>query len=477
MDSLEAVLRRTLLTCEVISSRGEKIYRGVVDPLQLDNEEELRRHLDQFPYPYFLEEVDAQTYLTISVPLVSRPRSRLTLHVLLFVLTIATTLITGAMDNYGQTKALIPWARSLLTLHLPEGLPRLKDAAAIGIAVFVSGLPFSFTLLAILLCHEMGHFLAARRYGMNVSLPYFIPSVPGVGVGTFGAVIRLRSPILHRRALLDIGAAGPLAGVLVSIPAILLGVALSQVVPADSGRYALKLGDSLGFSFLAWLVKGDLPPGSDIALHPVAWAGWLGLFVTMLNLLPVGQLDGGHVTYALLGRRHRYVAMLFLVLLIPLGFLWTGWHIFGLVILFVARITHPPVLDERVPLGGGRKLLALLVYAVFALTFMPKPIEATTTEEVDDSSSHAQSRIAPATGEAERDGRSLPRPWCEAGHSPIWYNGLPSLNAGDARGTSRAQAYAGALSALPPIADGSVLHPRDPRVHPRPRPWPAPYRQ
>jgi len=236
-----------------------------------------------------------------------------------------------------------------------------------------AGFSFSVPLLTILLVHELGHYTLARIHRVRVTLPYFIPAPPFL-VGTFGAFIRMKSPPPNRRALFDVGAAGPWAGLLVAIPAVLLGLHLSEVRPLGVDEGGLTLGDSLLFSFLTRLALGVSPDQATILLHPIALAGWFGLFVTFLNLLPVGQLDGGHVSYALLGRWHRWVSRTFLVVIAVLGFQgWQGWLVWVFLLLFIG-LDHPPTFDNVTPLDPRRRLAAWLTVGIFVLTFMPNPI-------------------------------------------------------------------------------------------------------
>ena len=297
-------------------------------------------------------------------------------NVLLFLATVATTLWMGFQ--------LSPLPATDLTLG----------------NVVRGGFPFAGSLVAILFTHEMGHYVLARRYGVRATLPYFIP-VP-FGAGTLGAVIRMRSPIPSRRATLDIGAAGPLAGLAVAVPLLLLGFSLSEVREAGAGAAAASsalqspftlvrallahqpiggVGDVeiFGDSALTWaagrLVFGALPPGHDVFLHPVALAAWLGLLVTTLNLVPMGQLDGGHVLYALLGRRHaRRVGSVVSAGLFAAGIFWTwSWLVWWALTRLVIGVGHPPALAEE-PLGPGRKAIAWLSLALFLLTFVPVPV-------------------------------------------------------------------------------------------------------
>lgn len=279
--------------------------------------------------------------------------SRWTLPLALFLLTIFTTLWAGAYQAYSGT---IRGPVMFLWEH-PDMLWR--------------GIPFAGTLLFILVTHELGHFLLSKIHRVPASLPLFIPGPPHF-IGTFGAIIRIRGPIMKRRALFDIGVAGPLAGFVIAVVALVIGLHLSTVVDRTA-TYGLQLGEPLLLKFMAWLIIGSLPPEADVLLHPIAFAAWFGLFVTSLNLIPIGQLDGGHVAYALWGNRQRTMAFAVVPLLIVLGFIgWPGWFIWA----FMAGIWgfgHPPVMDPHVPLGRGRTLVGWLALAVFVLTFAPVP--------------------------------------------------------------------------------------------------------
>ncbi len=232
------------------------------------------------------------------------------------------------------------------------------------------GIPFAFTLLLILGSHEFGHYFVSRHHHVEATFPYFIPAP--TFIGTFGAVIRMKSPIMDRQTLLDIGVAGPLAGIVVSIPALFIGLSLSEVVPSVP-EGGLSLGTSILFSLINWVVNGAMPAEVNLVLHPVAFAGWIGLLVTSLNLLPVGQLDGGHVTYAIFGRRQQEVAKAVMIMLFFLGvFGWTGWLFWG-AILLVMGINHPPVVYDWIPLDGRRKIIGWLTLILFVMTFTPIP--------------------------------------------------------------------------------------------------------
>ena len=262
------------------------------------------------------------------------PFSKWTLPISLFVATVFTTLWAGAYQTYnGPIRGPVDF----LLAH-PEMLGR--------------GIPFAATLLLILMTHECGHYVLSRIHRVPASLPLFIPGPPYF-IGTFGAIIRLRGPILNRRALFDIGVAGPLAGFVVAVVALVIGLNLSTVVDRTA-TVGLQLGEPLLLQFISWLAIGSLPPHADIVLHPIGFAAWFGLFVTSLNLLPIGQLDGGHVAYALWGSRQRTLAFATVPLLIVLGLAgWHGWLLWA----FMAGLMgfgHPPVCDPHMPLGRGR---------------------------------------------------------------------------------------------------------------------------
>ena len=222
----------------------------------------------------------------------------------------------------------------------------------------------------------MGHYLVSRRHHLDVTLPFFIPAPPiPFIIGTFGAFIRIRSPIPDKRALLDVGCAGPLTGVLVSIPVILVGLKWSAVTVTGGGEETLTLGEPLLFKFLTWLALGPMTPTANLILHPVAFAGWIGLLVTSLNLFPVGQLDGGHVVYAMFPQYHRYISLGVIGILVVLGIIFfRGWLFWaGLNALLGWR--HPPPYLDWVPLDRRRWVLGVITIVVFALTFSLIPFD------------------------------------------------------------------------------------------------------
>ena len=243
-----------------------------------------------------------------------------------------------------------------------------------GILNLLSGLPFAASLLAILGAHELGHYLMGRHYKVPVSLPYFIP-MPFSPFGTMGAVIRLKAPPTNRRVLLAIAVAGPLAGLAVALPLLVLGLKLSSVGPV-LGPGAMQEGNSLLYAAIKYLVFGRFLPsgGLDVNLHPVAFAAWAGLFVSGLNLIPVGQLDGGHAIYCLIGERARYLGVALTLALVGMGwFLWPGWFLWAALLLLFGRVFATP-LDDITRLDAKGVFLALLMLVLFVLTFVPVPL-------------------------------------------------------------------------------------------------------
>ncbi len=234
------------------------------------------------------------------------------------------------------------------------------------------GIPYSFSLLLILLCHELGHYFTARAYRVDTSPPYFLP-MPFTMVGTLGAFIRIRSPFPNRRALLDVGLAGPIAGFLVCLPLLAAGVASSRAGPMISG--GLQFGEPVVFRLFASVFGPAVPDGEVLYLSPMGLAAWFGLLVTAINLLPMGQLDGGHALYALLRNRAARVSKTVHLLMFPLAVWSPTWLVWGLLCLFLgARRPHPPTLDDALPLGRSRRLLAAAGLATFVLCFTPEPI-------------------------------------------------------------------------------------------------------
>jgi membrane-associated protease RseP (regulator of RpoE activity) len=240
------------------------------------------------------------------------------------------------------------------------------------------GLSFSVPLLLILLCHELGHYLTCRRYGVPATPPFFLPGP--VGLGTFGAFIRIKAPIRDKRVLLDVGAGGPIAGFAALLPFLFYGVAHSTpalVTRVPEGTSAVLLlipGQSLGLRAVAALFHGPLPAGTVLDLHPFALAAWVGLLATALNLLPIGQLDGGHILYAAVGAWQRRLARPLWAVLMLAGFLWRGWWFWGALLLLMG-LDHPRVANESLPLDPRRQGVALLCLVLLVLCFIPVPFE------------------------------------------------------------------------------------------------------
>lgn len=293
----------------------------------------------------------------------SRPKSahRYWLHIGLLVATLLTTSVVGSR-MLRDFQANLP----------PLGVEELWDAFGNSWrqpAALLDGLPFSLTLLAILLAHEFGHFFTCVYYRLDASLPYFLPAP--VLTGTFGAFIRIRSPIYFRRALFDVAVGGPLAGFAFLLPALAIGLAYSKVIPGIANEGSFRYG----IPPLLWLMEKAIFPGvapADIYLHPVARAAWIGLLATAWNLLPIGQLDGGHVVYAVAGHRHKLLTWISLGLLVALGVrFWYGWLVWAVLLFFGRR--HPSIVDPE-SLGTGRRRLAWLTLIIFLLCFTPAPL-------------------------------------------------------------------------------------------------------
>ena len=289
-----------------------------------------------------------------------RIRERYWLYALLFLITLFSTTVVGSSLQADFNRSLPfdveTYLRGFVTVWTHPG-------------IIWQGLPFSLTLLTILLAHESGHYLACLFYGVDASLPYFLPA-PTL-MGTFGAFIRIRSAIYSKRVLFDIGIAGPLAGFVFLLPALAVGVAFSKVIPGIAMQGDIRFGTP----GLLWILQKLIFPGvpaSDIYLHPVARAAWIGILATALNLLPIGQLDGGHILYALVGDRHKLLSKIFIAALLPLGFRWWPWWLWAVALFFLAR-RHPVIVDSS-SLGRGRKWLALAALIIFLLCFTVAPV-------------------------------------------------------------------------------------------------------
>lgn len=290
-----------------------------------------------------------------------RPKERYWKYVVLLAATLATTTAVGGLH----------YAAWDLGFSGSTG-----DDLSI-LSLLGSGFWYSLSVLAILGAHEMGHYVMCLRYGVDASLPYFLPA-PFL-TGTLGAFIRIRQPIPTKRALFDIGIAGPIAGFLVALPVLWIGMRLSHIeaIPPDV-ESGLELGEPLVFQAIAWLEWGPIPDGETINLHPMAFAAWFGLLATALNLIPIGQLDGGHIAYAVLGRRSTYVTLAMLAALVALSWVsasWIAWTVLTFLMIWRLGPRHPPVWDEDVPLDRGRKWLAAGALGMLVVCFTPAPIE------------------------------------------------------------------------------------------------------
>jgi membrane-associated protease RseP (regulator of RpoE activity) len=297
------------------------------------------------------------------------PHGRLWVQIALFALTLGTTTIAGGCHYYN-------FMQDLATADQPQ-LAAPSFSQLFGAPMFyLHGLWYSLTILAILGCHEMGHYVACLRYGVIATRPFFLPAP--VLTGTLGAFIRIKSRIPNKVALFDIGIAGPLAGFVIAVPALFIGLMLSRMdrLPQDQSGL-VELGEPLLFKFAAWLVWGPVPAGHSINMHPMAFASWFGLIATALNLFPISQLDGGHIAYAVLGRRSTFVTIVMLGVAIGLAYTSTSWIIWTL--LLVAMIVvlgphHPPTLYDEEPLDKRRVLLAIVAMIILILCFTPVPI-------------------------------------------------------------------------------------------------------
>jgi membrane-associated protease RseP (regulator of RpoE activity) len=307
-------------------------------------------------------------------------------NLVLFILTLLSVLMAGV-------------------LYSPEGVASIEAHGLMAglLRALPVGVPFAASLMSILVAHEFGHYLAARYHKNPVTLPYFFP-FPGSYFGTMGAFIRLKAPPKNRRVLLDIGLAGPLAGLAVAIPVLLYGLSVSEISPLPGSRLGFSNivleGNSILYLASKYLITGEWLPapasygglspwlywlryfflglpapigGRDVMLDPIAWAGWAGLLVTALNLIPAGQLDGGHVIYVLLGRNAKRLLPVIILALVGLGLVWQGWFIWAALIFFLGR-RHAQPLDEITPLGDRRRWLAILGLVVFVLVFIPVPL-------------------------------------------------------------------------------------------------------
>lgn len=390
IDYLTPLVSQVLLIEDITIGDPQKDfvvrYRG---RLQMDSTKAYST-LDEKLVPYNLtplfREIDDQHHIILNAGRVNARPANPWINLVMFLITAVSVIFTGAAAVYEPP----PGADlSNLFLGILQNLP--------------AGLPFAISLLAILLAHEFGHYLVGRFHRAPVTLPYFLPlPFPISPFGTMGAVIQMKAPPRDRRSLLEIGIAGPLAGVIVAIPILIYGLSLSQISilePMANGVLQME-GNSILYLFLKWLVFQQVLPspvsfsdqnpliywityfftgkpfpwgGLDVMIHPVAFAGWAGLLVTALNLIPVGQLDGGHILYSLFGKQARRAFPFLLVAVFLLGFVWSGWWLWAVLLLVFGRVYDEP-LDQITTLDPRRKILAFVGLVLFFLVFSPVPL-------------------------------------------------------------------------------------------------------
>lgn len=295
--------------------------------------------------PIFTEEEDE--IRVAFIPKREVKKSKKWINILLLIVTIFTTLIAGAALS---------------------GVNPISP-----ISNLLKGIPFSITIMLILGGHELGHYFAAKKNNVEATFPYFIPA-PHL-IGTFGAVIKMKSPIKDKNSLVEIGASGPIVGFILSTIALHIGLSLSKTVPFQGE--GLLLGDSILLYFFTKLYFPAVEEGFEILLHPIAFAGWIGYFVTAINLLPIGQLDGGHISYALFQSKYRFIAYITFALIMVAGFLWLGWIIWGIVIALIVRFKHPPPLDNISEITSRNKIIGYISFVIFLITFIPNPFQLT----------------------------------------------------------------------------------------------------
>lgn len=284
-------------------------------------------------------------------------------NILLFILTVLSTFFVGYLWALNYLFA----GNSLQNIPDFSDLSFLKNPGLIKLSLI-----YSVSLLIILLSHELGHYLTCRHYGLRATLPYFIPA-PTL-IGTLGAFIRIKSPLARRKELFDVGANGPIVGFLFSLPFLYFGLKLSRLVPALPRESSILFGEPLLLKVLVRLIFEQVGSGQDLILHPLAVAGWVGLLVTSFNLFPIGQLDGGHILYAVFGEKSEKFSMMILVIMVFLGiFFWAGWLLWA-VLIFILGWKHPKMIAETEKLDGRRLLLGGLVLIIFILSIIPEPV-------------------------------------------------------------------------------------------------------
>lgn len=309
-------------------------------------------------YLVFFRKEDDEQVIYAAQGTLQQARSRYALAITLFLVTLVSVFLTfGLIIDSGGQMGPLPFALSL---------------------DWESGLGYAIPLMLILLGHELGHFVVARRHHMSVTPPYFIP-LPIISLGTLGAVIAMRSPPKNRRHLLQMAAAGPLVGLILAIPILWYGLSISQLGPLPVGESYMMEGNSLLYAGLKWLRFGQFLPAQnlDVMLSPVAFAGWVGLLVTALNLIPAGQLDGGHAAFTLFGERIRPLTYILIAILLVLSLRYVGWLIWAALLLVFGRVYAVPM-DDITPLDNKHKALAILLLVLAVLLFMPNPMSIVT---------------------------------------------------------------------------------------------------
>lgn len=369
-------LTRFLLAWRTIPLHDREVVDGLVDPAHAGPSAPLAAALAAWPGSYYWSDEADGRHVVLTRKTASIPRESWGLHAMLALITVYLMTLAGGIF----AGAVSP--------EVGLGISALASGRDGFASDWATGLSFSLPLFAILFCHEMGHYLTARRYQLDVSPPYFLPGPPPVpplpGIGTFGAFIRLRTLLTDRRQLLDVGTAGPFAGFVVALPVFTVGLTMSRQVPADTSGMVLVVGGipwmSLGDSVITLLLRAVTGSGGAdaLVLHPMAFAGWMGMFVTMLNLLPMGQLDGGHILFAAVPGWYRRIAFGFWVGVMVLGLFWSWWLLWGVIVLLLSRgrFVHPPVLDVYRPLPKSRRWLAWGSLVLLLLTFAPVPFRS-----------------------------------------------------------------------------------------------------
>ena len=349
VDGLRAEVT-DLIDTEAVSVYGNGRVVSFTGRLLADAEavfSTLERRLEKFGYLPMLGRVKGRDRILVVPAPAQKSRSRVWINVGLFLATVCTVTLGGA---------------------LMEGYNPLADPPT----ALLRGLPFACALLGILVTHEAAHYLVTRAHGMKASLPYFIP-MPLSTIGTFGAVIRMESPIKDRKSLFDIGIAGPLAGLVVSLVVLVLGLRYSEVQASVPDAQFMTLGTGLLVDWLTEVVLHPLSEAQAVILHPIALAGWFGIFITFINLIPVSQLDGGHVGYAFFGAAHRYVAIAIFLGMLALGLFSPWWFLWAVLVFALGGLRHQPPLNDITTLDGKRKALAILSFLLLFLLGTPRP--------------------------------------------------------------------------------------------------------